>query len=230
MQTAVVRRYITSTRKHVLTLAHSVGSQKRGGARRVARAFGSSDELNLDPVMMIGLHIAKQHGRTVNRIDHNINLAVVEQIAKCCSACRNDLGEPGPPNGRHVFKSSTLAFWIRDVMKEQRSFSKRRAPVVLVHLRVSMAVHHEEIEPAIVVVIEKTVAPTDEWNRGSCNTCPVAHVREAAVPLIAVEHLVVVTEVGDQKIHAAVVFIASHGNAHLANLPTLPLHRHPPQV
>src|SRR5258707_15622191 len=121
MQTTVVRRYITSTRKHVLTLAHAVGSQKRGCARRVARAFGSSDELNLDPVMMIGVHIAKQHGRPVNRIDHNIDLAVIEQIAKCCSACRNDRRQPGSLNGRHVFEPSTLPFWIRYVVKEQRS-------------------------------------------------------------------------------------------------------------
>src|SRR5229473_1430233 len=99
MQTAVVRRYITSTRKHVLTLAHAVGGQKRCGARRVARAFGSSDELNLDPVMMIGVHIAKQHGRTVNRIDHNMDLAFVEQIAKCCSPCGNDRGQPVPRTG-----------------------------------------------------------------------------------------------------------------------------------
>src|SRR4029077_17635804 len=157
MQTAVVRRYITSTRKHVLTLAHSVGGQKRGGARSVARAFGFSDELNLDPVMMIGVHFAKQHGRTVNRVDHNIDLAVIDQIAKCCSTCRNDRGQPGSLNGRHLFESSPLPFWIRYVMKEQRSFSKRRSPIVLVILRINMAVHHEEIKPAIVVVIEKPV-------------------------------------------------------------------------
>src|SRR5258708_19258747 len=122
MQTAVVRRYITSTRKHVLTLAHAVGSQKRGGARRIARAFGVSIELNLDPVMMVGVQIAKQHGRTVNRIDHNIDLAVIEQIAKCCSTCRNDRGQPGFLNGWHVFESSTPAFRIRYVVEEQRSF------------------------------------------------------------------------------------------------------------
>ncbi len=97
MQTAVVRRYVTSTRKHVLTLAQAVGGQKHGGARRVARAFGSSDELNLDPVMMIGGHIAKQHRRTVNRIDHYIDLAVIEQIAKGCSTCRNDRGRTPVP-------------------------------------------------------------------------------------------------------------------------------------
>src|SRR5258708_29754062 len=190
MQTAVVRRYITSTRKHVLTLAHSVGSQKRGGARRVARAFGSSDELNLARVMMIGVHIAKQHGRTINRVDHNIDLAVIEQIAKCRSTCRNDRGQPGSLNGRHVFESSTLPFWIRYVMKEQRSFSKRRAPLVLVYLRISMAVDHEEIKPSIVVVIEKTVPPTDEWNRGSCDTCLVARSEEHTSELQSPDHLV----------------------------------------
>src|SRR5258708_33104390 len=134
MQTAVVRRYITSTRKHVLTLPHAVGGQKRGGARRIARAFGCSHKLNLDPVMMIGVHIAKQDGRTVNRIDHNIDLAVIEEIAKCCSSCRNDRGQPSSLNGRHAFESSTLAFWLWGVIKEQQSFSKRLPPLLLLHL------------------------------------------------------------------------------------------------
>jgi len=96
MQTAVVRRYITSTRKHVLTLAHSVGGQKRGGARCVARAFGSSDELKLDPAMMIGVHIAKQHGRTVNRVDHNIDLALIEQIANAAPRAGMTVASPVP--------------------------------------------------------------------------------------------------------------------------------------
>src|SRR5712692_252415 len=152
-----------------------------------------------------GSHCEAGRG-TVNRADHNIDLAVIEQIAKCCSTCQNDPSQPGSLNGRHVFESSTLPFWIRYVMKEQRSFSKRRAPLVLVYLRINMAVNHEEIKPSIVVVIEKTVPPTDEWNRGSCDTCLVAHVREAVVAVVAVEHLVVVTKVGNQKIDLAVVF------------------------
>src|ERR1700746_932602 len=199
MQTAVARRYITSTCKHVLTLAHAVGGQKHGGAGGITRAFGSSDELNLDPMMMIGVHIAKQHGRTVYRIDHYIDLAVIEQIAEGCSTRRNDRGQPGSLHGRHVFESPTLPFRIRYVMKEQRSLSKRRPPLLLVHLRVNMPVHHEDVKPAIVVIIEKTVTPTDERNCGSCNTCLIAHIREAVVAVIVVEHLVVVAEVSNQK-------------------------------
>jgi len=105
-------------------------------------------------------------------------------------------------------------------MKEQRSFSKRRAPLVLVYLRINMAVHHEEIKPAIVVVIEKTVPPTDEWNRGSYDTCLVAHDREAVIAVIVIEHLVVVTKVGNKKIHLAIVLIIPRGNAHRGDLAT----------
>src|SRR5579864_6702219 len=88
-------------------------SKTRWRTSRRAWAFGPSDELNLDPVMMIGVHIAKQQGRTINRVDHNIDLAVIEQIAKCCSTCRNDRSQPGSLNGRHVFESSTPPVRIR---------------------------------------------------------------------------------------------------------------------
>ena len=81
-----------------------------------------------DDDRMIGVYIAKQHGRTVNRVDHNIDLAVIEQIAKCCSTCWNDRGQPGSLNGRHVFESSTLPFWIRCRYERAAVFQQTTCP------------------------------------------------------------------------------------------------------
>jgi hypothetical protein len=89
---------------------------------------------------------------------------------------------------------------------------------VLVHLRVDVAVDHEEVEPAVVVVVEKAVAPADKGNGGLGDSGLVADVGKARVAVVVVEHLIVVAKVGDEKIEQAVVLVVARGNAHGGDL------------
>src|ERR1035441_1436115 len=104
--------------------------------------------------MMIGINITEQYGRAINRVDDDINLPFVEQVAKGRSTRRNDRCQTRSLDRRNIFEFPILASSVRDVVKEQRAFGEGRAPIVLVHLRVDVAVDHEEIEPAVVVVVQ----------------------------------------------------------------------------
>ena len=94
MEPAVIGGDVASAGQHILALAHAIGGQIGGGAGGVARAFGSADQLHLHPMMMIGIHIAQQHRRAVDWIDHNVDLAIVEQVAECRSTRRNHIRQP----------------------------------------------------------------------------------------------------------------------------------------
>jgi len=78
----IVRRDIAAAAHHIFTLAHTVGPKKHTRAHRIARTFGPSNELQFHPVMVVGFTFLKQYRWTVDGVDHDIDLALVEQVAK----------------------------------------------------------------------------------------------------------------------------------------------------
>ena len=66
-------------------------------------------------------------------------------------------GEAATRRGRHLFESRPVA-----IVEEQRALRPGHAPVEAVHLRIDVTVGHEQIEPAIVVVVEKAGAPSEK--------------------------------------------------------------------
>ena len=85
---------------------------------------------------------------------------------------------------------------------------------MLVHLGIHMPVHHEQVKPTVVVVVDEAVAPAHKGNGDLRDPRSVAHVGKAGVPIVVIEHLVVVAEVGHEKIHQPIVFVIPRGNAH----------------
>ena len=168
--------------------------------------------------MMVRIHVAQQHGRAVDGVDDHVDLAVVEQVAKGRAARRDDVGQAGALDRRNVLEFPLLSACVRHVVKQQRPLGKGGAPVVLVHLRVDVAVDHEQVEPAVVVVVEEAVAPADKGDGGLRDAGLVADVGETVVAVVVVEHLVVVAEVGDEKADLAVVLIVAGSDAHGGDL------------
>ena len=156
----IVGRSVTSPAQHVAALLHAVCRQVDRGANRIARALRATHQLELDPVMMVVVHIAQQDGRPVHHIDHDIDLAVVEEVAESAAASGDDVGKPGAFDRRHVLKLLPL-----QVPKEQRTLRKARAPIVLVYLRIDMAIDKKQVLPAVIVVVEKSIAPAKKRNR-----------------------------------------------------------------
>ena len=156
----------------------------------------TADKLHLHPVMMIGIHVAQQHRRSVDGIDDHIDFAVVEQVAEGRAARGDHDCQPGALHRRDVLEFPVLRS-VGHVVKQQRPLRTGRAPVVLIHLRIDVAVHFKQIEPAVIVVVEEPIAPADKGNRGLRNARLVTHVGEARVAVVVEQDFVVVAEVGD---------------------------------
>jgi hypothetical protein len=71
---------------------------------------------------------------------------------------------------------------------------------MLVRLRIDVPVGHQQVLPAVVVVVDERVAPTEKGNRNLGDAQLVADVGQVAVALVAVERLVVVGEGGVEDV------------------------------
>ncbi len=194
--------------------AQSVGLEVDGGASGVFGTLAVADQLHLDPVVLVGIHVAQQDRRTVDGIDDDVDFAVVEQVAEGRAAGGDNVGEAGSLDGLDVFKFAVFAVDVGDVMEEQGALGEGGSPVVLVHLGIHVAVDFEEVEPAVVVVIEKAIAPADKGDGGLGNTGFIADVGEARVAIVVEEDFVVVAEVGNKEAEQALVFVVARGDAH----------------
>ncbi len=89
---------------------------------------------------------------------------------------------------------------------------------MLIDFRVDMTVRSKQIEPAVIVVVEKSIAPPYERNCCLRDAGLVTHVRKAGVAVVVVKHLVVIAEIGDKKADQPAVLVVARGDAHGGNL------------
>ena len=76
---------------------------------------------------------------------------------------RAPIGPPGQTASgrrRHLLEPRPVA-----VAEQQRALRPGHAPVEAVHLRIDVAVGHEQIQPAVVVEIEEARAPSEKRQR-----------------------------------------------------------------
>jgi hypothetical protein len=160
-------------------------------------------------VVVVGIHIAEEHRRPVDGAYDDIDLAVVEEIAKGRAATRNHIREAGPGHGRNVFE-----FAIFEIVEQQRPLRIAGAPVMIARVWIDMAVDLEDIQPSIVVVVDKSGAPAQEREACLGKAGAITYIGKAGVAVVVVEHLVVVRKVGVEDIELAVVVVISHGQPH----------------
>ena len=99
-------------------------------------------------------------------------------------------------------------------MEEEGALLPACAPVFSVGFGVDVAVDEEEVEPAVVVVVEEGVAPAEEGDGGFGGFGLVGDVGEVAVAVVAVDGFVVVGEGGVEEVDAAGVGEVSGGDSH----------------
>ena len=162
---------------------------------------------------MVGVDVAEQAG-VVHVADDDIDLAVVEQVAECCSTAYADSGESCAFDCRDELELS-----VGEVVEEQRALGVCGAPVgVFVGLGINVAVGDEEILPAVVVVVEESVAEAYEGDSWCADTCLVADIGEGSRAVVAEEHVVVVGERSADDAEVAIVLVVAGGEAHVGNL------------
>src|SRR6266404_4958947 len=89
-----------------------------------------------------------------------------------------------------------------------------------------MAVGNEQIDPAVVVVIEKLGSPADIRKADRRHSGIVGNVRERIAANVAVKHIVFIVEVSDEYVEPSVVIIVTQRDAHTALLGAVSVNRH----
>src|SRR5215469_11102827 len=122
----------------------------------------------------------------VHVIDYNVDMAIIKEVAISHPACRSHFCKTGSLNRWNQGELSIL------VMEEQRSLGPGGAPVLVIDPWVNMPVHNEEIEPAVIVVVEERSAPTEKWNGNLGDPGLERDIGEVRIAIIPVERVVVV--------------------------------------
>src|SRR5208337_1825284 len=84
----------------------------------------------------------------------------------------------------------------------------------LLDFRVHVAVGDEKVEPAVVVVVEKASAETENASRGHADTDAIADFVEIPLAVIFPEVIGTSLEIRNIQIKPAVIVIVAEGNAH----------------
>ena len=157
-------------------------------------------------------HVAEEGWRAVHVVDDDVDAAVVEEVAEGHAAGDGEFGEAAAFDGRDELELAA------DVVEELGALGPGGAPVLLVDGGVDVAVDDEEVEPAIVVVVEEGGTPAEERDGGFGDAGLVADVGEVGVAVVAVEGFVVVGEGGVEEIDEAGVGVVAGGDAHAGGL------------
>ena len=149
----IVGGEIAAAAQNISTLTNPARREIDSCSNRIARALGSPNELQFDPLVVVRIHVAKQYRNAVHVVDDHVDLAVVENVAKRGTATNTDYRKPGPLDGGNHLKLSIL-----QVVIEQRALGIAGSPLrMLIHLRIHMAIDNEQVLPTVIVVIEKSV-------------------------------------------------------------------------
>src|SRR6266567_2074827 len=103
MGALVVGGEVAAGAEDILTRPYAVRLEKDLGADRIARAARAADQVEFRPVMMVGIDVTEQNRRTVDGADDGVDLAIVEEIAKGCTASAKNNRKASAFDGRNVF-------------------------------------------------------------------------------------------------------------------------------
>src|SRR6185369_4525501 len=152
--------------------------------------------------------IPQHHRLCIEIVDDEIEFAVTIKISNCKTTSRPRVSQRTAGRRSDTFKLPFL------ISKQQRLLRVTRSPLVRISSRINMSIHNEQVEPAIVVIIDKTRAPTQKRNRNFTKSGLKRYVCEIVVAVVVIKNVRIVREVGDMKIDAAVVVIITDGETH----------------
>ena len=77
-----------------------------------------------------------------------------------------------------------------------------------------VAIHHEQVQVAIVVKVEEAGAEAQDGQRRGEDAGAVGGGEEAALPLVVVEPGALILEVGEQEVRPAVAVVVAEVDSH----------------
>src|SRR5262245_9189126 len=177
VQAAVAHRQVGRLAQHFLRLYLPAIMHGYPRADRAAIRFHPG-QLHLDPVVAAGDVITQQGRRLVLVVDEDVNIAIVVEIAKCKAAAG-----VGGLDSRTGLSDQFLEPGVTQVAEDHaRSFERHRGELLL-HLRINVTRHPEDVGVAVVVQVRDAGAPTDEAGlHGEARAH--GHVAEAAPAVV----------------------------------------------
>src|SRR4051794_9495088 len=115
VQSRIVAGHIAPAAHHILPLPYPVGGEVNRRSHSVARTLRPSYQFQFHPMMMIGKDVSEKYRAVLDRADHYINLAIVEQIAERGSAAGHDLRQPSALYCQHLLEPA-----VAQVAEQQR--------------------------------------------------------------------------------------------------------------
>src|SRR5437868_14679761 len=86
-----------------------------------------------------------------------------------------------------------------------------------------MPIGHEDVDEAIVVIVEKAGPPSEKGNRRFRNAGTEGDIAKISVPIISIQGVVIIREVRDIQIDFAVAIVVAYGNSHRGLLARIPI-------
>src|SRR6266480_2669741 len=163
----------------------------------------NANRLDEHGVFGITAIVPQEFRSAVQVVDHNIDIAIIIQIPKCDAAAYTSLQKGAAELKAYFCKGSVTVVLMNEV-----------ALAIAWDLRVDMAIGNKQINPTVIVVVEKLGTPTDIRETYSSDIGSVGNIGERIVTIVVEEGVVVVIEVSFEYVQLAIMIIVSHGNAH----------------
>jgi hypothetical protein len=202
----VVLRQVAAAATHLVHLCRAAGRDAHARPDRAAVRRGA-DQLQQQPPVLGRRAGQEQIGRVVHVADHDVDGAVVVDVAERRSAaglrCRHRRAEPLA----HVFEDPL------DVAVHDLALLVAGVTAQLAHLGVHVPVRQEDVEPPVVVEVGEPGAPPEPPRVGAEAALERAVLAEA-VAHVGVERRRVPREVGLHDVHRAVAVEVADPHAH----------------
>ena len=160
MDPQIILRKIAAAAVDLVGLRHAAGDDLDAGIEREPVALGAG-QLEADPMASGDAVIAQNHRAAVDIADDDIHIAVIEEIAHSKSARDATLFECRPSLVAGIAERAVLLVQVKQFGLAIASARGQR-----IHLRIDMAVDCNQIEPAVVVEIDKCGPPLHPRQRG----------------------------------------------------------------
>ena len=158
VQPRIVGRQIASAADHISALLHAVRRHVHRRAHGIARALRGRPQASVrasDSCPAITLR-SSTGWPSITLITAS-SLPSLNRSPTAMPRPAITIGQPRAFDRGNVLKLLAL-----QVVKEHRPLRPAGAPLVLVDLRIDVAVGHQQVLPAVVVVVEECVAPAQE--------------------------------------------------------------------
>src|SRR5262245_36787377 len=211
MDAHVVLRVVAAAAANLVDPRPAVGFNLDPRANAVTVRF-RADEFDRNPVVIRRRIRPQQNRKIVDRVDHDVDVAIVVEIAERASATGSRFDKRPADLLGDVFERALTLVLIED-------FALRVAGLggQLLDFGVDVAVDQEDVEPAVVVEIHEPAAPAEEA-RIDADAGGEGHVVEAQAgrlhAKVAVERRGVAGEVGLEDVEQPVAVVIADAHAH----------------